>query len=38
MSCVIEQMERFEDEKLVSSYEKAYIRGSNIIYFGINKD
>eukprot|EP00461_Guttulinopsis_vulgaris_P003964 UN03965 len=38
MSCVIEQFERFDNGELVSSYEKAYLRGSNILYFGINRE
>ena len=38
MSCVIEQYERFEDGELLSAYEKAYVRGSNILYFGLNKE
>lgn len=38
MSCVVEQYERFSGNELISSYEKAYVRGSNILYFGVNKE
>jgi small nuclear ribonucleoprotein (snRNP)-like protein len=38
MSCVLEQYERFSDGELISAYDKAYVRGSNILYFGINKE
>lgn len=37
MSCVIEQFERFNNGQLVVSYPQTFLRGSNIVYFGINK-